>query len=67
MIYVVEFKNRALAEIAGAKLITMSGDGSAAMMTCDVLSEVEFVSSHDDSERDTLMSQEFWRQPCVNC
>lgn len=67
MIYIVLFENRALAETQGAQLITMSGDGTAAMMSCDQALSVDVVSSHAEEEKQELMSQEFWRQPCVNC
>jgi hypothetical protein len=67
MIYIVEFRNRALAETEGAYLITMSGDGTAAMMHCEHALSVEVIGTHAEEEKQELMSQEFWRQPCVNC
>lgn len=67
MIYIVEFRNRALAETQGAQLITMSGDGTAAMMLSETALDVEVVSTHAEEEKQELMLQDFWRQPCVNC
>ena len=67
MIYIVEFKNRALAETQGAQLIMMSGDGTAAMMLSENELDVEVIGTHTEEEKQELMLQEFWRQPCVNC
>jgi hypothetical protein len=67
MIYIVEFKNKALAETEGAKLIIMSNDGTAAMMLSESPLNVELISSYSDNEKHDLMKQEFWRQPCSNC
>lgn len=67
MIYIVKFNRRALAETQGARLICMSGDGTEAMMQSDNDLTVEIVSKHQDSEQNSLMSLDFWRQPCKNC
>lgn len=67
MIYIVRFEDRAIAETEGARLIMMSGDGTAAMMSSINPLTVNVVSIHEDSEQSTLMSQDFWRQPCHNC
>ena len=67
MIYIVNFNRIALAIIEGATIISMSSDGSKALMSNSTPLSVEFISEHPDEEKDNILSQEEWRQPCENC
>ena len=67
MIYILNFDRLALAYTQGAKIVTMSGDGTQAMVSSDTVLTTEFLSEHLDSEKESLMALPFWRQPCKDC
>lgn len=67
MIYILNFDRLALAYTQGARIITMSGDGTQAMVSSDTALTTEFLSEHLDSEKESLMALPFWRQPCKDC
>ena len=67
MIYILNFNRLALAQIEGAIIITMSGDGTQAMVTSETPLTTEFLSEHAESEKAAIMALPFWRQPCKDC
>lgn len=67
MIYILNFDRLALAYTQGAKIVTMSGDGTQAMVSTDTPLTTEFLSEHADLEKEEIMALPFWRQPCKDC
>ena len=67
MIYIINFDKLAIAYTYGAKIVTMSGDGTQAMVQCETLLDLEIVSEHAESEKVAIMALPFWRQPCKDC
>lgn len=67
MIYILNFDRLALAYTQGARIVTMSGDGTQAMVISETPLTSEFLSEHEESEKETLMALPFWRQPCKDC
>lgn len=67
MIYILNFNRLALAQIEGAIIVTMSGDGTQAMIRSETPLTTEFLSEHEESEKSTIMALPFWRQPCPDC
>lgn len=67
MIYILNFDRLALAYTQGARIVTMSGDGTQAMVISETPLSTEFLSEHAESEKETIMALPFWRQPCKDC
>ena len=67
MIYILNFDRLALAYIEGARIISMSGDGTQAMVTSEIPLTTEFLSEHAESEKAAIMALPFWLQPCLDC
>lgn len=67
MIYILNFDRLALAQIEGAIIITMSGDGTQSMVRSETPLTTEFLSEHEESEKEAIMALPFWRQPCKDC
>lgn len=67
MIYILNFDRLALAYTQGARIVTMSGDGTQAMVSIDTPLTTDFLSEHDESEKEAIMALPFWRQPCLDC
>mgnify|MGYP000013550731 CR=1 FL=1 len=67
MIYILNFDRLALAYIEGARIVTMSGDGTQAMVTSETPLTTEFLSEHNELEKEAIMALSFWRQPCKDC
>jgi hypothetical protein len=67
MIYMLNFNRLALAYIEGARIISMSGDGTQALVRCDTELQVESISVHTEDEVTTILGLPFWRQPCKDC
>ena len=67
MIYILNFNRLALAYTQGARIVTMSGDGTQAMVISETPLTTEFLSEHAESEKEAIMALPFWRQPCKDC
>ena len=67
MIYILNFDRLALAYIEGAQIISMSGDGTQALVRSDIELQVESISNHTEDEVSTILALPFWRQPCPSC
>ena len=67
MIYILNFDRLALAYIEGARIVTMSGDGTQAMVTSETPPTTEFLSEHNELEKEAIMALSFWRHPSKDC
>ena len=67
MIYILNFDRLALALTEGARIVTMSGDGTQAMVRSETPLTTEFISRHAEDAVNDIMSLPFWHQPCKDC
>ena len=67
MIYILNYNKVALAYIEGATIVSMSGDGTQAMVRSASNLTVESISVHTEDEVNTILALPFWRQPCKDC
>jgi len=67
MIYILNFDKLALAHTEGAIFVSMSGDGTQAMVRSESNLKVESISVHTEDKMNTILALPFWRQPCKDC
>jgi len=66
MIYEILVSNIPSALEKGVSIIIISADGQHALIESNT-AEIDYIESYPYETLDTLLNQEKWRQPCIDC
>jgi hypothetical protein len=67
MIYQININDLPIAITNMCQIVCISNDSQNALIRCSNLENITAIQSFQDDELNSVLQQDYWRQPCTNC